>query len=415
MEISQQHKRIHYGYVIFAAMCLLQMVTTGILLQSIGIFVVPVSAAFEVSSGTFLLYVSFMFIVATLVLPQSNKLYERFGAKKLMFFTAIVNGLGIIGFGLSPNIVFFCAMGAVVGVSQAFALYLIPPVLINTWFSKNQNLYIGIVFAFGGVGGVVFNQLGGRIMAEGSWRLAYLVLGASALIIGLIAACMTVNTPKDKQLQPVGYGEASEDSATREAAAADLPGVEASAVLKSSAFVLVAVFAFMFNFSTGINPLLAGFASLVGGDASFGVTAATIGTVGATVAGFIIGAVNTKSTRAGVIVSAASGLVGMVLFLVDSGSMSLVYIATFLSVFSFTVVTAMVPALTTEAFGLKAFNDIYAKISTVTAIPPIFASVFWGYLLGLTSYPVVWVGGLIVFAIVLVSGIFAIVQGKKLW
>lgn len=407
--MSKTTNRSKYAYAILTAVCLLQMVTSGILLQCIGIFVGPVSAGLGVSSSTFLLYVTCMFIVATLVLPKADVIYKKLGARRVMLLSGVINGVGIILFSFCRSIVPFCVIAAFLGIPTAFALFYIVPILVSAWFGKSANFFIGFAFAFIGVGGIVFNQIGGAIIASAGWERAYLVLGIIALVLGVIAGLLT----KEPSAGDAPGSEAEADGAGQVSTPV-LAGVDYSKAVKSLAFILIAVFAFLFQFSTGINPLIAGFAQIVGGDSSYAVTAATIGTVGATVAGFIIGAINSKSTKAGVVVSAGAGLLGMLLFFVSGSSIAGVYIATFLSVFAFTVATSMTPAVTMYVFGGKDFDRIYAKISTVSSIPPIIASVACAAILNGTSYSTLWLVGAAIFAVVLISGMLAIGEKRKL-
>ena len=61
----------------------------------------------------------------------------------------------------------FYVTGAIMGIGLAEMLILTVPTLINRWFRKNVGFYIGLCMAFTGIGGAVFNLVGGYLIGTG--------------------------------------------------------------------------------------------------------------------------------------------------------------------------------------------------------------------------------------------------------
>lgn len=403
---------LHYAFVIVVTLCAIMMVTVGIILQCIGIFVVPVSAGLGTGVGDFLLFTMPMFIVATLILTQATKIVSAFGIKKVMLVSVLINGIILILFSFAGNIIWFWVGGALLGVPIAFVTFYLPPILLNAWFATRVNFWIGVVYAFSGVGGVLFNALGGSLIAESGWQTAYLVLGIVALVVGVVASLFIVDNPSIKNLSPRG----EIISADAAAESTQLQGVEKKRAFKSVAFAFLTVFALVFSLGTGFNPLIAGFAQAIGGAVTNATVAATIGTIGAVIAGFALGAINARSVYVGTIFAAGTGVVGAAIFVfLSSMGIEVVYLGAFLLVFSVTAATMHPAVLTAAVFGMKDYGAIWGRVSSFCTAAPIIASTMWGFLLQTTgNYTIVWTVALAVFSISVVSGLLALNQGNRL-
>jgi MFS family permease len=125
----------------------------------------------------------------------------------------------VICAGLAPITLALLAMGRSNGFIAPFALYLlvgmgtgfanIPTmVLINHWFhSDRRGTAAGLMIAGNGaaimLAGFLVPYLN-RVFGADGWRAGWLLLGAVALVVGILAAWLVRNHPADVGLEPLG-------------------------------------------------------------------------------------------------------------------------------------------------------------------------------------------------------------------
>ena len=168
----------HYGYVIVFCCCLIMGINIGLVMSCAGIFYKPVSSALGVSVGNFGLYMTFIYAFSFLMLSIAGKMMDKYSARWLLTISSGIVGLLYLYMSQFNAVWHFYIAGAISGLSLAFLLYLSYPVLINRWFNTRVGFFIGLCSAASGVGGVLFNPLGGYLIAEYGWRNAYLVFGS---------------------------------------------------------------------------------------------------------------------------------------------------------------------------------------------------------------------------------------------
>ncbi len=125
--------KIHYAFVIAACCCLMMGVNVGLTFSCAGIFYKPVTADLGISVGSFGLYMTFMYVASSLMLPVAGRMLERYSARWLFTGASVLNGVALCLMGMMSTLWGFYAVGALLGVSIAFLLYMSYPTLINRW------------------------------------------------------------------------------------------------------------------------------------------------------------------------------------------------------------------------------------------------------------------------------------------
>lgn len=175
--MENKRKSIHYGFVIIICCCLMMGVNIGLSFSCAGIFYKPVSESLGVGVGLFGIYMSVMYVAATLFLPFAGKLLERYSARWLFAGSSALMGLVFLAFATLNAVWEFYAVAVALGVSVAFQLYLSFPTLVNRWFSVNVGLMMGICTAASGIGGMLFSPLIALMITDWGWRWAYAACG----------------------------------------------------------------------------------------------------------------------------------------------------------------------------------------------------------------------------------------------
>lgn len=387
----------HYGFIIVFCCCLIMGIDVGIVFSCAGIFYDPVSRALDVPIGTFGLYMSISYIASTLMLPLAGRLIQKHGARRLLSLNSIILGLCVISMGLFTSVWGFYAVGVVMGVTLAFLLYLSFPILVNAWFHTKVGLMIGICSAASGIGGMIFNPIGGAIIASWGWRAAYFAFGGLILlVVSPLLALLLRNSPADKNLRPYGFTDSNSDS--RSSAPDSSRGVEYGKALKMPVFYALLLFAFIMMAVSTLNLFIPKYILTHGFSEVQASLAAAAVMAGVTGGKLLLGAINDRNCMAGLLTCALCGVAGIVLLLAGGGSLWIMLTGCFFFGWEYAGVTVQTAMLTSDIFGKRDYTRIYALISIALAAGGAMASGGWGLLADATSFQTVFSVGALLLA-----------------
>lgn len=401
--------RLHYGFVIVACCCLIMGIDVGLVFSCAGIFYDPVSKALGVPIGEFGLYMSISYVASTLMLPLAGRMIERYGSRRLLTLNSLILGLTVCSMGLFSSVWGFYAAGVVMGVTLAFLLYLSFPILVNAWFRTKVGLMIGICSAASGIGGMLFNPMGGAIISSYGWRGAYLTFGGMILLIVTpLIGLLLRDRPEEKGLQPYGY--TAEDAVGAKASRTE--GMEYSKAVRTSAFYAVLLFAFIMMGVSTLNLFIPKYISNAGFSEVEASLAAAAVMAGVTGGKLLLGAINDRNCLYGVLTCTLFGVGGIVLLLTGGTALWVLLAGCFLFGWEYAGVTVQTAMLTGHAFGKKHYTRIYALISIALAAGGALASGGWGLLADATSFTTVFITGAVILSIGCLLGLFAYFRGR---
>lgn len=382
-----------------------------------GIFYTPVSEALGVGRGVFTIYMTILCLAMTITLPFAGKLLEKKDVRVLLSAAVVLVGGSMVAMSAFQQVWQFYIAGAFIGVGEAFLLYLAVPTLINRWFSKRVGFFIGLCMAFTGIGGVIFNPIGGALIASGpdGWRMGYLVFGIVALVIALPFTLFCIRShPSDMGLQPVGYDEAAQSSDVQPV----ITGVSSGVAMKAAAFYLLALFAGIINLCTVIYQFLPSYATSLGDRlpeiAAISATLASAAMLGQAVGKVALGAINDRSVYGGMVVGLGCGLAGLALMWLIPGSVAVMLAGGFLFGVFYASATVQVPLMTRTVFGSREYSNIYSRISMVASLCAAFAATLWGFLIDATGFDYVFILGIAAIVVIFIAGVLALKSGSTL-
>ncbi|MCR4869728.1 MAG: MFS transporter [Atopobiaceae bacterium] len=416
-----EKKRFHYAYAIVASCIAITCLPCALVLSCAGIFFTPVSEFFGVPKASFTLYFSVLNIMMMLTLPLAGNHLSRLDARKVLSGATILAGVGLIGMSFGTSMPWFYVCGAVLGFGMAPLIYMAVPTLINNWCVKKVGFFVGLCMAFTGIGGVIFNPIGTAIIQSGpeGWRLAYRVFGLIVLIGTLPFTLFVVRSkPEDKGLLPYGADEVAECT-SQQAPAAAVEGVPAGIAMKTPAFFALAIFCGIITLNQTIYQFLASYATSFG-DTIPAIAAASGVVASAAMAGqaigkVLLGIINDKSVKLGIVFGLACGVVGVLLMWFIPSPLAVLLAGAFLFGIVYAMTTVQTPLLVRSVFGSADYTNIYSRISMVGAIMSAFAAVFWSFVIDSPGgFPLMFIGGIVCMAVCLVSSFFALGQKDKL-
>lgn len=403
--------KIHYGYVIVLCCFLIMFVIVGLIMSCAGIFYKPVSEELGIDIGKFGLYMSLNFLFSTLTLSFAGRLMERYSARVILTISSAVAGLSLMAMSQFDALWQFYITGALFGITLAFLLYLGFPTLLNRWFKSRMGIFIGICSAGSGIGGVLFNPIGGYLITNYGWRTTYLIFGAMILLLVTpVLALFLRDYPKDKGLKPYGTtATAVTDSQPQN----QDTGIEYAKAIRMPVFYGLVVFAFLLNAAATLNVFIPAYVQSIQfsiEEASFVASAVM---VGVTVGKVALGMINDRSTNWGVAATIGFGVTGLALLLMGHIGITVSISGGFLFGWAYAGVSVQTPLLVRSVFGNRNYARIYSNVSMAIAVGGAIAAGGWGLLSDATSFGFILTAGIVFLIVSGGIGLYALKVNKN--
>ena len=189
---------LYYGWVIVGV----SFITMGFHMAatfSFSLFQVPLIQEFGWSrgalGGAFALSMSLYAICS----PAAGAILERRGPRALIPWGSVSIGTGLmLGFFISSLWHAYIFIGVMIGVGLAISGFVTLNALMPRWFFRNRGLAAGIAISGIGIGSFILMPTIERLIAVFGWRYAYLIFGASILLIILpLKLLLLRNAPSD--------------------------------------------------------------------------------------------------------------------------------------------------------------------------------------------------------------------------
>lgn len=417
---ATQGRKSGFPYLVVATGIVGCFAPCALALSCAGIYFTPVSEALGVGHGVFALYLTIMLVATTIALPFEGKLMEAKDLRAVLSGAVMFIGVPLICMSFFNQVWQFYIAGAFMGVGLAAMLVLAVPTLINRWFRKNVGFLIGLCMAFTGIGGFVFNLVGGALIASGpeGWRLGYLAFGIIDLVLALPFTLFCIRSyPADVGLEPVGASRAQGTAEGQAEKSAEEAGVTAHAAMHSGAFFLMAVFALFINLSINLYQYFPSYAASLTQypdvvAAAAGLASAAM--LGQAVGKVVIGIVCDKlNAYGGLFVSTACGVLGMLVMWFVPGSVPALLAGAFVFGLFYASATVLAPLMTRTIFGNREYASIYSRVAMVGSLAGAFATSVWGFLVDSVGYTNGFVIGIAGAVLVALFGVFALNARKR--
>jgi MFS family permease len=234
-------RRIFFGWYIVAASVVANTIFSAAFFQGFGVLIIPIERTFGWDRWVISAAMSLRQLQSSIVSPTVGILLDRFSARKLIFWGAVISGAGFIGLGSTAGIVSFFLFFVVIclgasGVSHAVTW----PVIISRWFRRNRGLAIGLA-VMGPIFGTPMVILNTQLEQAYGWRVVLFAYGAVVLIGITLLSMMVRDRPEPYGLRP--DGDSPQESIARERSAGPVPrradaGLTLRAVLRTKDFWL---------------------------------------------------------------------------------------------------------------------------------------------------------------------------------
>ena len=113
--------------------------------QGFGVLILPIERTFGWDRWVISAAMSLRQLESGIVSPAVGFLLDRFSARKLIFWSAVISGVGFIGLGFTTGIVTFFLFFVVISLGASGISHAVTwPVIISRWFRRNRGLATGL-------------------------------------------------------------------------------------------------------------------------------------------------------------------------------------------------------------------------------------------------------------------------------
>ena len=233
--------RLFYGYWIVATAFFFALVFAGCGFYAFSLFVTPLETTMGWGRGEVMTALTVYFLTSGVSAPLIGRVVDRIGATRVMATGALVAGTGLFLLSLVSDLWQFYGGYLVTGLGMAATGMVSTTAVVSNWFVRRRGMAIGIMSAGVGAGGLVLAPLiGGFLIPDLGWRIAFRVLAGVVWALVPVALLVIRTRPSDMGLLPDGDSHTEADPGPSAPAAAT-QGLTARMALATPAFGLMVV------------------------------------------------------------------------------------------------------------------------------------------------------------------------------
>jgi sugar phosphate permease len=201
--LIERIKAIHWAWYILGASFVTTLVSYTTRL-GYGVILPEMVKSLGISRTEGGLTYSILFIMYTLFAPIVGNLTDRIGARRVITFFCAVLAVGVLLMSTVNRLItaaLFLGIAGI-GISSTWT----PVVALTTrWFSRNRRGFVlGVITLGAQLGYGTFGLTFPLMMARYNWRLGWVILGVSALVVAILNGIVLRSRPEDLNLLPCG-------------------------------------------------------------------------------------------------------------------------------------------------------------------------------------------------------------------
>ena len=192
--------RKHYHWIIFSIV-FLEITVYGGILNSIGVFLLPMTQTLDISRGSYALAGSALYIASFFSNLATGFLFKRFGYRNTCMASLVLSAAGMAINSIAQGTAMIAAGRFMLGLGYGVCFTAGAVKIIQNWFHKHRGLLIGAVSMSSGLGGSLLTMVLTGIIEKQSWQLAFVTI---ALMLTGVAALYFLlrDKPESMDLQP---------------------------------------------------------------------------------------------------------------------------------------------------------------------------------------------------------------------
>ena len=236
-----KRRPIFFGWYMVAASIVTNTIFSAAYFQGFGVLIIPIERTFGWDRWVISAAMSLRQLESGIVSPAVGFLLDRFSARKLIFWSAVISGVGFIGLGFITGIVTFFLFFVIISLGASGISHAVTwPVIISRWFRRNRGLATGLAVT-GPIFGSPLVILNTQIEEVYGWRAVLFGYGIVILVGVTLLSMLVRDRPEPYGLRPDGdppeEGASAEHPTGRSHRRTDA-GLTLDAVLRTKEFWL---------------------------------------------------------------------------------------------------------------------------------------------------------------------------------
>ena len=216
--INQSHAKqtgMYYGWYVVITAMFIAAVTTGAR-NGFGVFVIPMSEAFDWSRTTISIAAAMGWLVNGVTQPLVGHVFDRYNSRRVILVSLVVAGLSTAALAFTFHILFLVFMFSFVlsAAMSGASIGTLGPLLAR-WFQRKRTTVLGLVVAGSSMGGLLLVPFSAYLVEVTNWRTSWAVLGFIIIAVALPLALFFLRSrPSDLGLQPDGDPDPAQNAAS---------------------------------------------------------------------------------------------------------------------------------------------------------------------------------------------------------
>lgn len=241
--MKKQNNRLFYGWSVVLGCAVVCGCNIGVLSNTVGVFLKPVSTELGVSRSQIALYSSIFSMIGMFSAPFQGRLMEKYSLKKLMVSGSVIAGICLFCYSFAPGLWFFYANAILCGLVFGFTNLIPVNKILSNWFTKKKGTAVGFALAGSGLMAMVVTPILSRMVEDYGWRSGYRFIGSLYLLLMVPVILFVIKeSPEDgktKRWVP-GDAEKNAEGNTNEDAKQDIEtGLTRAQAMRTRRFWLV--------------------------------------------------------------------------------------------------------------------------------------------------------------------------------
>jgi MFS family permease len=199
---------VFFGWWIVLGGIGIQILTSGLLNQAYGAYVVTLQAQFGWSKTAFSIAYAIQQVESGLLGPIQGWMLDRFGPRFVMRIGIVLLGAGFMLFSQINSLPLFYLSFLVMSIGMSMAGFVSVTTTLINWFERRRGTALGIMQTGGAVGGLLVPLVAWSLTTFG-WRATAFGSGAAIIMFGLPLVQLMRHRPEDYGMLPDGVKPAA--------------------------------------------------------------------------------------------------------------------------------------------------------------------------------------------------------------
>ncbi|MFA7249200.1 MAG: MFS transporter [Dehalococcoidia bacterium] len=347
---------IYEGWIVVFSGGLVILTISATFFYGFGVFFTDILKEFGWSVAATSLAFSLRSEIGGLGAPLVGIGIDRYGARRMVMFSVVMTGIGVLLLSFIQNLWQFYAAMIVIAIGSSGAGGQTALSAVATWFQRRRSMAMSLTTVGGGLGGVLVVGIA-WLVEEFGWRIALRAMVAGIVVVGVGLGSQVRSRPRGHP-QPID-GREYLDADGRAMSATTMWGIPPLRAVRTRGFIFSSLAMIMLSFATTAFLVhQVPFLERLGvskADASWSVALLTIASVGGRVGLGMLGDRIPKTTLlavCGLLVAAG------ILVLSQASTLQHAVIATLLLAPGFGGAMPIRPAMMADYFGTKYFGSL---------------------------------------------------------